>query len=47
MRFLKFLFTARRSLVLFALLAFVLTLLYVAWTGHAQRRLQHPAAQVH
>lgn len=46
MRLLKFLFTARLSFVLFALLAFALTMLYLAWIGHNQRHAveQHPAA---
>lgn len=47
MKFLRFLFTARMSFVLFAFLAFVLTLLYVAWAGHARPRVSHPAAQIH
>ena len=47
MKFLKFLFTARMSFVLFALLAFAFTVLYVAWVHHSQvRAIQHsPAAQ--
>ncbi len=36
MKFLKFLFTARMSFVLFALLAFVLTVLYVTWANRHQ-----------
>jgi len=36
MKFLKFLFTARMSFVLFALLAFVFTLLYVTWVNRHQ-----------
>lgn len=47
MRFLKFLFTARMSFVLFALLAFILTLLYVAWMDHVRPQVPHPAAQIH
>jgi hypothetical protein len=46
MKFLKFLFTARLSFVLFALLAFAFTLLYLAW-GHRNRArivIQHPPA---
>jgi hypothetical protein len=31
MRLLRFLFTARMSFVMFALLAFLMTLLYLAW----------------
>jgi len=31
MKFLKFMFTARMSFVLFALLAFAFTMLYLAW----------------
>jgi len=45
MKFLKFMFTARMSFAVFAVLAFVFTLLYVAWTHHNQTRLtQHPTA---
>lgn len=49
MKFLKFLFTARMSFVLFALLAFAFTLLYLAWANHTQPRMvRHlPAAQAH
>jgi hypothetical protein len=46
MKFLKFLVTARMSFVLFALLAFAFTLLYLAW-GHRHRArivIQHPPA---
>jgi hypothetical protein len=46
MKFVKFMFTARLSFALFALLAFAFTLLYVAWVHHSQRTIQHsPAAQ--
>lgn len=46
MRLLRFLFTARLSFVLFALLAFALTMLYLARNGHNERRAMHqnPAA---
>ncbi len=46
MKLLRFLFTARLSFVLFALLAFALTMLYLVWIGHNQRHAveQHPAA---
>lgn len=49
MKFLKFLFTARRTFVLFALLAFAFTVLYLAWNHRNQERSatpRHPAAQV-
>jgi len=36
MKFLKFLFTARMSFILFALLAFVFTVLYVTWVNRHQ-----------
>ncbi len=36
MKFLKFLFTARMSFLLFALLAFAITLLYLGWASHRQ-----------
>ena len=36
MRFLKFLFTARMSFILFALLAFVATMLYLGWVNQQQ-----------
>lgn len=39
MKFLRFLFTARISFVLFALLAFAFTLLCLAWANHAQARI--------
>ena len=47
MKFLKFLFTARMSFVLFALLAFVFTVLYVTWAnrhqGSVSTRHDHPS----
>jgi uncharacterized membrane protein len=36
MRFLKFMFTARMSFILFALLAFVATVLYLGWVRQHQ-----------
>jgi len=36
MKFLKFMFTARVSFVLFALLAFVATMLYIGWVNRHQ-----------
>jgi membrane protein implicated in regulation of membrane protease activity len=36
MKLLKFLFTARMSFILFALLAFVFTVLYVTWANRHQ-----------
>jgi membrane protein implicated in regulation of membrane protease activity len=47
MKFLKFMFTARMSFVLFALLAFALTVLYVAWVHHTETPTirPHPATQ--
>jgi uncharacterized membrane protein len=36
MKFLKFVFTARMSFVLFALLAFMLTVLYLGWVHQRQ-----------
>ena len=36
MKFLKFLFTARMSFILFALLAFVATVLYLGWVHQHQ-----------
>jgi len=36
MKFLRFMFTARRSFLLFALLAFALTVLYLGWVKHQQ-----------
>ena len=47
MKFLKFLFTARMSFVLFAFLAFAFTLLYLAWANRTQPRIiwHSPAAQ--
>jgi hypothetical protein len=36
MKVLKFLFTARMSFILFALLAFVATMLYVGWVHQHQ-----------
>jgi hypothetical protein len=46
MKFLKFLFTARMSFVLFALLAFAVTMLYLAWGQHSHSRIviQQPRA---
>jgi hypothetical protein len=46
MKFLKFLFTARMSFVFFALLAFAVTLLVLAWGNRNQVRtvIQHPTA---
>lgn len=44
MKFLKFLFAARISFVLFALLAFVFTVLYIGWVQqHQPRVLIHQA----
>jgi hypothetical protein len=37
MKFLKFLFTALMSFILFALLAFVVTVLYLGWVHQHQR----------
>jgi hypothetical protein len=47
MKFLKFLFTARMSFVLFALLAFAFTLLYLTWASRGPVRIvRHaPASQ--
>ena len=36
MKFLKFMFTARMSFIVFALLAFVATVLYLGWVHHHQ-----------
>jgi hypothetical protein len=36
MRFLKFMFTARMSFILFAFLAFVATMLYLGWVHQHQ-----------
>lgn len=36
MKFLKFLFTARMSFILFAFLAFVFTMLYLGWVHQHQ-----------
>ena len=36
MKILKFMFTARMSFILFALLAFVATILYLGWVRHYQ-----------
>jgi hypothetical protein len=46
MKFLKFLFTARMSFILFALLAFAFTMLYLAWGHHNRARfvIQNPPA---
>jgi hypothetical protein len=46
MKFLKFMFTARKSFVLFAFLAFAFTMLYLAWFHRTQARIviQHPPA---
>jgi predicted ABC-type exoprotein transport system permease subunit len=46
MKFLKFMFTARMSFVLFVLLAFAFTMLYVAWVRHNQAHvvIHHPPA---
>lgn len=47
MKFLKFMFTARTSFVLFALLAFAFTMMYLASYHRNQGRIvqQSPAAQ--
>ncbi len=46
MKFLKFMFTARMSFVLFAFLAFVATMLYLGWVDqHQTPVLIHPARQ--
>ena len=44
MKFLKFLFTARMSFVFFALLAFAVTMLVLAWGHRNQARfvIEHP-----
>lgn len=49
MKFLRCLFTARMSFVLFALLAFAFSLLYLAWANRGTARIvRHtPAAQSH
>lgn len=39
MKFLKFMFTARMSFVLFAFLAFVFTMLYLGWVQLDQTQL--------
>ena len=36
MKVLKFMFTARMSFIVFALLAFVATVLYLGWVHHQQ-----------
>jgi len=48
MKFLKFMFTARLIFVLFALLAFVLTVLYLGWSQkHQGAVLNHPGGAIH
>jgi uncharacterized membrane protein len=42
MKVLKFMFTARMSFILFALLAFVATILYLGWVRH-----YHAPALIH
>ncbi len=42
MKFLKFMFTSRASFILFALVAFAFTVLYLAWN---QRHAALPPAQ--
>jgi len=37
MKFLKFMFTARMSFILFAFLAFVFTMLYIGWVHRHER----------
>ena len=37
MKFLKFMFTARTSFILFAFLAFVFTMLYLGWVHQHER----------
>ena len=46
MKFLKFMFTARMSFILFALLAFAIAVLYLAWYHRSPARIvvQHPPA---
>lgn len=46
MKFLKFMFTARKSFVFFAFLAFALTMLYLAWSHRTPARIfiQQPPA---
>ena len=46
MKFLKFMFTARMSFLTFALLAFALTMMYLAWYHRNEARIviQHPPA---
>jgi hypothetical protein len=46
MKFLKFLFTTRMSFVFFALLAFAVTILVLAWghRNHARIGMEHPTA---
>jgi uncharacterized membrane protein affecting hemolysin expression len=38
MNFFKFIFTARTSFVLFAFLAFAITILYLGWANEHQRQ---------
>jgi len=48
MKFLKFMFTARMSFILFAFLAFVFTMLYLGWVHHHEGAAindHHPAEQ--
>ena len=50
MKFLKFMFTARRSFLLFVLLAFAATVLYLGWVNQHQTRVpihQVRPAQTH
>ena len=47
MKLLKFLFTARMSFVLFALLAFVATVVYLGWTQHQAGIHVNAAPQTH